>query len=72
MVEILEHATIVYSDGTEERFDALRITNKGVIIGRIFSLHDGCEEFVDCGFIAQNSIKNISNATPRIIRRTEV
>jgi len=40
MIEILENATIIYDDGNRAIFEAIHITDKGVIlIGRI--LKDG-------------------------------
>ena len=60
-MEILEKVTITYSDGSEEKFAAIRITNKGVIIGRVL---DG--DFVDYGFIPKHSIKEINNTKGKI------
>ena len=64
MIEILENATVIYADGVEEQFDAIRITIEGVVIGRIL---DG--EFVDCGFISKNGIKEIKNGIKRNITK---
>jgi hypothetical protein len=69
MIEILEHATIVYTDGAQEQYDALRITEKGVMIGRISTWNAGLEEFVDYGFIPKHNIADITNASKRTIRR---
>ena len=33
--DILVNATVVHSDGIREQFEALRVIDKGVIIGRI-------------------------------------
>ena len=55
MIEILQNATITYSDGVKEQFEAVRITDKGVVIGRILD-----NEFVDCGFISKGNIKEIN------------
>jgi len=54
--EIMVNKTVIYSDGIKEQFEALRQTEKGVIIGRII---DG--EFVDCGFISKGNIKQIQH-----------
>jgi hypothetical protein len=52
----MKNSTIIYKDGIAESFEALRVTNKGVIIGRII---DG--EFLECGFISEDNIKEIRN-----------
>jgi len=39
MIEILENATIVYTDGVKERFDAIYMTEKMAITGRIFKIN---------------------------------
>jgi hypothetical protein len=54
--EIMLHPTVIYTDGIREQFEAVRLTEKGVIIGRII---DG--EFVDCGFISKRNVKEIKN-----------
>ena len=54
--EIMLNATVIYTDGIREQFEALRQTEKGVIIGRFI---DG--EFVDCGFISKRNIKEIQH-----------
>jgi len=68
MIEIFENATIVYIDGVKERFDAIRMTAKRVITGRIFKI-DGAEEFKECGFISRQNIKQIYNGSKRKIQR---
>ena len=50
------NATVIYTDGIKENFEAIRQTEKGVILGRII---DG--EFVDCGFISKRNIKQIKH-----------
>lgn len=52
--KIMHNATVVYTDNVKETFEALRVIDKGVIIGRII---DG--EFLDCGFISKRNIKEI-------------
>lgn len=54
MNKIIKNATVIYTDGIEEHFDAIRITNKGAIIGKII---DGI--FEGYGFIQNHSIKQI-------------
>ena len=58
VIEILQNATVVYTDNIQESFEALRVIDKGIIIGRII---DG--EFLDCGFISKRIIKDIKNGT---------
>ena len=48
MIEVLENATIVYTDGVKEQFEAVYLTDKRVITGRIFK-SNGTEEFKECG-----------------------
>jgi hypothetical protein len=52
----MKNSTIIYKDGIAESFEAIRVTNNGVIIGRII---DG--EFLECGFISDKNIKEIKN-----------
>ena len=54
VVKIIHNPTIIYSDNVKESFEAIRKTEKGIIIGRII---DG--EFVACGFISKRNIKKI-------------
>lgn len=51
-----KNATVLYTDGISEQFEAVRITEKGAIIGRIIN-----GKFVDCGFISKRNIKQIKN-----------
>ena len=53
---IIRNATVVYTDGTSEQFESIRLTQKGTVIGRIIN-----GEFVTCGFIPTMSIKEIRN-----------
>jgi hypothetical protein len=45
---------VIYTDNLQRSYEALRVIDKGVIIGRII---DG--EFLDCGFISKRNIKEI-------------
>ena len=56
MSEILRKITVIYTDNTEEFFDAIRIKDKGVHIGRIIA-----NKFEPFGFIPHHSIKEICN-----------
>jgi hypothetical protein len=55
--EIMKNATINYIDGVSEKFEAIRIIDKGVIIGRILD-----KKFLICGFISKRNIKEIINS----------
>lgn len=55
-MKIIKQATVVYTDGIMEHFEAVKVINKGVIIGRII---DG--KFLDCGFISKRNIREIKN-----------
>ena len=63
-IEIIENATVVYTDNINETFEAIRMIDKGVIIGRII---DG--EFLDCGFISKGNIKKIKDGVKKKIPR---
>lgn len=67
MIEILQNATVIYTDGVREQFDAMRLTDKWVIIGRVI---DG--EFVDYGFISRQNIKEINEGTKRKIHKMKL
>lgn len=54
MLEIIENATVIYTDGVGEQLEVIRVIDKGVIIGRIIG-----GEFLDCGFISKSNIKEI-------------
>ncbi len=64
MIEVLENATIVYSDGVKEQFEAVYLTDKRVVTGRIFKTN-GSEEFKECGFISRENIIQIYNGSKR-------
>ena len=56
VIEIIENATVIYSDNVKEQFEALRITERGVMIGKIIK-----GKFEAFGFIPKHSIKQIKN-----------
>ena len=64
MTDIITNATVVYTDGVREQFEALRMTDKGVIIGRII---DG--ELVEYGYISKRNIKRIDGGLKRMINK---
>ena len=67
MIEVLENATIVYTDGVKEQFEAVYLTDKRVITGRIFK-SNGTEEFKECGFISKQNIIQIYNGSKRKLK----
>ena len=50
----MHNPIVIYKDNLQKSYEALRVIDKGVIIGRII---DG--EFLDCGFISKRNIKEI-------------
>ena len=64
MFEVMLNVTIVYTDGIKEQFDAIRLTAKRIITGRIHK-SNGTEEFKECGFISRQNVKEIYNGTKR-------
>jgi len=57
--KLLKNASVVYSDGNREVFEAIQVTDRGIIIGRFYTEENGREEFVSFGFIPWSSIKQI-------------
>jgi len=53
-MKIIYNPIIIYSDDFKERFDVIRKTEEGVIIGRLIN-----DKFFDCGFIPKQNIKKI-------------
>ena len=70
MVEIMENVTIVYIDGVKERFDAICMTAKRIITGRIFEI-DGSGKFKEYGFIPRRNVKQIYNGSKKKVQRME-
>jgi len=52
--ETIRNATVVYTDGTSDQFEVLRLTQKGAMIGRMIN-----NKFITCGFIFKKNIKQI-------------
>jgi hypothetical protein len=53
--EVIENVTVIYTDGITEQFEAIRLIQQGIVIGRI---KEG--EFVPFGFINHRNIRNIN------------
>ena len=66
MVEILENALVVYTDGITDEFAAIYKTKKGIIIGRVIN-----EIFMDCGFISKNNVKKVEGNIRRKVFKRE-
>lgn len=73
-IEIIKDAMVIYWDGEKELFDAIRITDKGVVIGRILKVDKkervcvNCHEmFVESGFVPTDNIIRIEGGTRRKI-----
>lgn len=54
VVKVIHNPTVIYTDNVKDTFDAIRITEKGIIIGRIIK-----GEFIECGFISKRNVKEI-------------
>jgi hypothetical protein len=58
--EIIRDATLVYTDGLSEWFEAIHLTKNGVVIDRIIN-----GKVIACGFISKRDIKEIRNGKKR-------
>jgi hypothetical protein len=67
MIEVMENATIVYTDGVREQFEAVYLTDKRLVTGRIFKIN-GREQFKQHGFISRQNIKEIYNGSKRKVQ----
>ena len=65
MIEILENATVFYTDGTQEKYDAIHITDKWVFTGHVLNN----EVFVEGGGIPKENVKHIEHNAKRKIRK---
>ena len=65
IINILEMAQIIYSDGKKDIFEAIHITNEGIHTGRIINNY----EFLNGGFIPKENIKKIIGGIERKIRK---
>ncbi len=78
MIEILENATIIYDDGDREIFEAILLTDNGVIFGWILKIEktDNCKSIssIDCheifmegGGIPKDNIKHIEGGIKKTV-----
>jgi hypothetical protein len=56
--EILTDVSVIYTDDFEERFEAIKVTNSGYILGRIFK-ENMSDVFIAYGYIPKRNIKHI-------------
>ena len=70
-IEILRNATIVYIDGVRERYDAIHVTDKKIVTGRVFKT-DGNEKFGAYGFISRRNVKQIYDGSKKKIPKMEL
>ena len=61
IINILEMAKIIYSDGKMDIFNVIYKANEGVYIGRIINQN----EFINGGFIPKENIKEIIGGIKR-------
>ena len=54
VIEMMNNPTIIYRDNLKQSFEAIRTTEKGIIIGRLIE-----GKFIECGFILKRNIKRI-------------
>jgi hypothetical protein len=55
-IDVIHNTTVVYIDNVKENFDAIRIIEKGIMIGKIID-----NRFEPFGFIPRHSIMHIFN-----------
>jgi hypothetical protein len=59
-IQEMKDVAVTYNDDIEEHFEVIRLTEKGIITGRLFET-----TFVPCGFIPKNSYKKIHTISKR-------
>lgn len=58
MEQVIENAIVLQKNGEKQIYDAIQITKKGIITGRI-KKNDAQEVFEDQGFIPNSQIQKI-------------
>jgi len=66
VIEIIQNATVVYTDDVKEQFEGIRLIDRGLVIGRFI---DG--EFVEYGYISKGNVKRISGGKKREIKKLD-
>ena len=59
MDEILENATIIFKNGDKEFCNAISIGDKGVYTGKVKSINENSDRFINFGFIPKDQIQKI-------------
>ena len=79
IIEALENAIVVYDNGEKELFDAVFVTEKGVITGCILQGQTNkkkhariSKEFIGSGFIPKDNIKKINGTRRKLLRRNTI
>lgn len=68
IIDVIEMAQIIYSDGKMDIFKVIHKANEGVYTGRI-GIYG---EFINGGFIPKQNIKEIKEGTERRIRKRKL
>ncbi len=66
--DILTNVGVIYNDDFKQIFEAIEVTNKGYILGKICKKNEE-DVFTECGFILKRNIKKINWDTKRKIKR---
>ena len=59
MEQVIKNAIVLQKNGEKQIYDAVQITKKGIITGRIIKKNDTWEAFEDQGFIPNSQIQKI-------------
>ena len=68
--DILTNVSLIYNDDFKQMFEAIEVTNKGYILGKICKRNKE-DVFTECGFIPKINIKKINWDTKRKIKRED-
>ena len=71
VIEIRQNTTITYNDNQVESYDAIYLTDKGVVFGRTLN-DDNTEFFIGFGYIPMGSIKSINFGKKKKIKRFNI
>ena len=71
LIEILKNATIIYNDGVKERYDAIQVTDRKIVTGRVLKVGK-TEKFGAYGFISRKNIKQIYDGSKKKIAKMEL
>lgn len=63
MEKFIENAIVIQKSGEKQIYDAIQITKKGIVTGRIIKKNDTREVFEDQGFIPNSQIQKIMICT---------